>query len=136
MNNISINIGFIILAVIGFYLLISLINNLIVKPSQEIKKLKKWRDEAYTDYMKSEVKNLKLQNEIAKLKSTSNDYLKYKNQYCDDKNKLLENWILKERFIKDLDETKAKADDFANQLEMQSTERDAADFQNKLKVIK
>jgi hypothetical protein len=118
MSETSINIGFIILAVIGLYLLILFF----IAPYRRLK----------ANYKKALDENRRLVDEVFDVrKANYNLRCEIVELENNNKDKDLEDWILKERFIKDLDETKAKADDFAGQLEMQSTEMDSQSFQKK-----
>jgi len=136
MSELSINIGFVIFGVIGLYLFLIGIYGIIDEWIE--RKVKKVYNSVYKPVPTEpvgEVLSHTILDDKAHITPASLFWLKTQ-AGLKSKDQDLDDWILKERFIKDLDDMKAKADDFANQLEMRSTERDAKEYQSKLKIIK
>jgi len=126
MSEISINIGFIILGVVGLYLITIGICNYIEN------RIKLHYNRGFQDavFVRDKIEE-KIENDLEKWiveqtsKSAGSEGVSLEPEH-----------LKRERFLDDLQKMKDKADDFANQLEMRSTERDAKEYQSKLKIIK
>lgn len=137
MSELSINIGFWILGFIGIYLAVLIVKDVVMRPYAE---LKRHRDNAMTDYMNEQIKNLRLQAEINILKNKDEELrrLDFKERLLD-ANPAQLFWLQtqtsynadkEQKLQKEMDTKKAIAEQFCDDLQrMKRLDEDSEKYQ-------